>query len=517
MKSISRLAIGLAFCLLVAGTASAQGKLNERVDALLALPHFQHAHWGLLFVDLETGDVVLERNKDKLFAPASVTKLFSTAAALDALGADHRFVTPVYQRGTAKDGVLEGDLILVASGDLTLGGRTNEKGEIDFRDDDHIYANWSGNAELTPQDPLAGLKDLARQVAAAGIKRVSGDVYVDDRLFDKTEGSGSGPGTITPIVVNDNVIDFTFDPTELDKPAKVEWRPQTSWFKVETDVTTVREDQPLEITIENPHPQRFVVKGKLPANKKKLVRIAEVPNAKAFARALFVEALESTGIDVASEANDPSRDGKLPASEEYAGLTKVAEFTSPQFGEEAKLILKVSHNLHASTLPLLVAVKNGKRTDADGLKLEGEFLGRAGVDLDAVSFGGGAGGSRADYVTPAATVQLLRYMAKRPDFPVYENALPILGVDGTLAKSVGADSPAKGKVQAKTGTLVWDNLLVGRGLCTSKALGGYLTTASGKRLAFAAFVNGVPLKEGLTTRNIGSDLGKLCEIVHAER
>jgi D-alanyl-D-alanine carboxypeptidase/D-alanyl-D-alanine-endopeptidase (penicillin-binding protein 4) len=518
MNSIVRSSVVLMLLVLAARPISAQDKLNERVDSLLAEDRFKHAHWGMLFVDLETGDVVLERNKDKLFAPASVTKLFSTATALDALGADHRFVTPVYRRGMVKEnGELDGDLILVASGDLTLGGRTNEKGEIDFRDDDHIYANWSGLGELTPQDPLAGLKDLARQVAAAGIKRVSGDVYIDDRMFDKAEGSGSGPGTITPIVVNDNVLDFTFDPGELDKPAKVEWRPQTSWFNVEMDVTTVREDQPLEITIENPHPQRFVVRGKLPANKKKLVRIAEVPDARAFARAVFVEALESTGVDVASEASDPSRDGKLPASEEYGGLTKVAELTSPAFGEEAKLILKVSHNLHASTLPLLIAAKNGKRTDADGLKLQGEFLGRAGVDLDAVSFGGGAGGARADYVTPAATVQLLRYMARRPDFPVYEKALPILGVDGTLAKSVPADSPARGKAQAKTGTLVWDNLLVGRGLCTSKALGGYLTTASGKRLAFAAFVNGVPLKEGLTTRNIGQDLGKLCEIVHAER
>ena len=518
MSFLARSALGLAFFAFVSGPVLAQDKLNERVDTLLAEERFKHAHWGMLFVDLETGDVVLERNKDKLFAPASVTKLFSTAAALDAFGADHRFVTPVYRRGTLKDGgELDGDLILVASGDLTLGGRTNEKGEIDFRDDDHIYANWSGLAELTPQDPLAGIKDLARQVAAAGIKRVSGDVYIDARMFDTAEGSGSGPGTITPIIVNDNVLDFTFDPTEPDQPAKVEWRPRTIWFTVETDVKTVREDQPLEITIENPHPQRFVVRGKLPANKKKLVRIAEVPDARAFARAVFVEALESTGVDVASEATDASRDGRLPASEEYAGLTKVAEHTSPPFGEHAKLILKVSHNLHASTLPLLVAAKHGKRTDADGLKLQGEFLGRAGVDLDAVSFGGGAGGARADYVTPAATVQLLRYMAKRPDFADYEKALPILGVDGTLAKSVPADSPARGKAQAKTGTLVWDNLLVGRGLCTSKALGGYLTTASGKRLAFAAFVNGVPLKEGLTTRNIGQDLGKLCEIVHAER
>jgi D-alanyl-D-alanine carboxypeptidase/D-alanyl-D-alanine-endopeptidase (penicillin-binding protein 4) len=95
--------------------------------------------------------------------------------------------------------------------------------------------------------------------------------------------------------------------------------------------------------------------------------------------------------------------------------------------------------------------------------------------------------------------------------------LPILGVDGTLAKSVASTSPARGKVQAKTGTLSWENLLFDRGLCTSKALAGYLTTAQGRRLAFAAFVNGVHLKDGIDTRRLGSDLGRLCEIVHEER
>ena len=182
-----------------------------------------------------------------------------------------------------------------------------------------------------------------------------------------------------------------------------------------------------------------------------------------------------------------------------------------------KLILKVSHNLHASTLPLLLAEKHGKRTLHDGMKLERDFLAKAGVDVDSISFGGGAGGARADYVTPAATVQLLRHMAGRPDFFVYERALPILGVDGTLAKSVVSDSPVKGHVQAKTGTLAWDNLLFDRGLCTSKAIAGYLTTAKGKRLAFAAFVNGVHLKDGIDVKRLGSDLGKLCEIVHVER
>jgi D-alanyl-D-alanine carboxypeptidase/D-alanyl-D-alanine-endopeptidase (penicillin-binding protein 4) len=165
----------------------------------------------------------------------------------------------------------------------------------------------------------------------------------------------------------------------------------------------------------------------------------------------------------------------------------------------------------------LVASKSGKRSVGDGLKLQRDFLVRAGVDADTLSFGGGAGGARADYVTPAATVQLLRHMAARPDFPVFERALPILGVDGTLAKSVAKDSPARGQVQAKTGTLVWENLLAGRGLLTSKALAGYLTTSTGRRLAFAAFINGVHLKDGLDSKRLGSDLGRLCEIVHAER
>jgi D-alanyl-D-alanine carboxypeptidase/D-alanyl-D-alanine-endopeptidase (penicillin-binding protein 4) len=95
--------------------------------------------------------------------------------------------------------------------------------------------------------------------------------------------------------------------------------------------------------------------------------------------------------------------------------------------------------------------------------------------------------------------------------------LPVLGVDGTLSKAVGPDSPARGKVQAKTGTLTWENLLWGRTLCTSKALAGYLTTAQGRRLAFAAFINGVHLKDGIDTGRLGRDLGRLCELVHTQR
>jgi D-alanyl-D-alanine carboxypeptidase/D-alanyl-D-alanine-endopeptidase (penicillin-binding protein 4) len=497
---------------------AAADKLGKRVAEFLSQPHFKTAHIGLLFVDLATGEVVLEQDSEKLFAPASTTKLFSTAAALDALGADYRFQTPIHRRGSLDAaGELDGDLIVVASGDLSFGGRTDDKGQIAFVDSDHTYANWSSDSGLTPQDPLAGINDLARQVAAAGIKRVKGDVLIDDRLFDKAEGSGSGPSTLTPIIVNDNVLDFTFEPTEPGQPVKTKWRPQTALFQVEFDVTTVKENEPLETWIRPQGDGRIVVTGKIPANKGKLVRIYEVPDPPAFARALLIEALERAGIEVAAEPTLRHPDAALPPPGGYGELPKVAQLLSPPFGENAKLILKVSHNLHASTLPLLVASKSGKRSVGDGLKLQRDFLVRAGVDADTLSFGGGAGGARADYVTPAATVQLLRHMAARPDFPVFERALPILGVDGTLAKSVAKDSPARGQVQAKTGTLVWENLLAGRGLLTSKALAGYLTTSTGRRLAFAAFINGVHLKDGLDSKRLGSDLGRLCEIVHAER
>jgi D-alanyl-D-alanine carboxypeptidase/D-alanyl-D-alanine-endopeptidase (penicillin-binding protein 4) len=492
--------------------------LDKKVEEFLSQPHFKTAHWGYLFADLKTGEVVLERNSEKLFAPASTTKLFSTAAALDAFGGDFRFHTPVHRRGEVNDkGELEGDLILVASGDLTLGGRTTEKGEIAFEDSDHTYANWAPEARLTPQDPLAGLDDLARQVKAAGIRKITGDVLIDDRLFDRAEGSGSGPQTVTPIVVNDNVLDFTFEPTELGQPAKTSWRPQTKLFQVEFDVQTVKENEGLEMWIRTEANSRIRVTGKIPSNKGMIVRIVEVPDPAAFARGLFIEALQRAGVEVEAPLRERRAGKSLPERDGYDKLPKVVELVSPPFAENARLILKVSHNLHASTLPLLVATKNGKRTLKDGLKLERDFLAKAGVDVDTISFGGGAGGARADYVTPAATVQLLKHMTSRPDFFVYERALPILGVDGTLAKSVSSDSPAKGKVQAKTGTLTWDNLLFDRSLCTSKALGGYLTTSRGRRLVFAAFVNGVHMKEGIDAKRLGSDMGRLCEIVHAER
>ncbi|TMQ32063.1 MAG: hypothetical protein E6K70_20605 [Planctomycetota bacterium] len=204
-------AIVFAVLVVVPRPARAGDELASKIEAFINGPTYKQAHWGIVVVDSQTGDTLYAHNADHLFFPASTTKLYSCSAALAALGPDYKFETPVYRRGDLKKDRLQGDLILVAQGDLTMGGRTDAHGHMAFKDHDHTYANGNTNSELTATEPLTGLKDLARQVAAAGIRQVQGDVLVDDRLFEKARGTGSGPDYLSPMIVNDNVVDVLID------------------------------------------------------------------------------------------------------------------------------------------------------------------------------------------------------------------------------------------------------------------------------------------------------------------
>jgi serine-type D-Ala-D-Ala carboxypeptidase/endopeptidase (penicillin-binding protein 4) len=238
-----------------------------------------------------------------------------------------------------------------------------------------------------------------------------------------------------------------------------------------------------------------------------------VPDPAAFARALFIETLRGEGIAVKSSPLKAPR-VLLPDVKELDRLPRVALFRSPPFSEEIKVILKVSHNLHASTLPLLLAVKNQQRTLPAGMRLEGKVLADLGVPVDAIALESGAGGGNGDRVSPTATVQLLLAMNRRSDASVYRSALPILGVDGTLADVVDKKSPVRGAVHAKTGTYVDLDLLNDRLHLRSKAMAGYMTTAGGRELVFAFFVNDVSLPLGVEASREGKALGRLCEIIH---
>jgi serine-type D-Ala-D-Ala carboxypeptidase/endopeptidase (penicillin-binding protein 4) len=518
----------LGFCIALSVTlrggeppsSAGHESLSHRIQTVIETPAYREGHWGILVVDGRTGQTVYERNPDRLFAPASVTKLFSTAAALMELGPNHRFQTPLVRRGEVDvKGTLHGDAILVAQGDLCLGGRTGPDGSLLFKDEDHTYSGGNLRSEIVPTDPLAGLEHLAREIQAAGIREITGDVIVDDRLFAPASATGSGPRRVGPILVNDNVIDILAEPASTaGQPARVTSMPSTAFAAMDAQVSTVAAGQEAELEVRAVGPRQFAVRGKLPVGHAPVVKIFEVEKPDSFARTLLIEAMRRRGIRVSASPLGDNSTASLPPRNSVVGLPKLAEYTSPPFREYVRVILKVSHNLHASTLPLLLAARHGERTLQAGLRRQGDLLTALGIPPHAISFGGGAGGDRGDLATPRATVTLLRAMAARPEFSAYEAALPILGRDGTLARAVAADSPARGHARAKTGTYTVENGLDGTVILTSKALAGYLETASGRHLVFAAFVNNVPLDAPRPGRSIsdataeaGRLLGRLCE------
>lgn len=512
---------GLVPWIVFAGHTAADDTLDAKVESVVSKSAFARGHWGLMVADARTGEILYARNPDQLFCPASVTKLFSCAAALVELGPDHRFTTPVLRNGTVSaDGILDGDLILVAQGDLSLGGRTGPDGHLLFEDNDHSYANDNPDATLVAGDPVAGLDHLAREVQAAGIRRVTGEVLIDDRLFPPAPSTGSGPSRVSPIVVNDNLIDIKVTPAQKPgEPATVLPIPPTSYAAMDIQVATSAAGGSPSIRVESVAPRRILVRGTIPAGHRPILKNYEVPEPADFARSLFIEALRRRGVETNASPLGHNRPDRLPSRQEVSKLEKLGAYTSPPFREYLRVILKVSQNLHASTLPLLVAAAHGESSLQFGLRQQGRVLQALEVELDSASFGGGAGGSRADLVTPRATVTLLRAMTKRPDFSAFEAALPVLGRDGTLARTVSSESPVRGHARAKTGTFWVINELTGKPLLLSKALAGYMETATGRPLVFAFFVNQVPLETEAervweASAVAGKLLGTLCEVFY---
>lgn len=505
---------GLVAFLPTSSAAPPESTLARHLEEIITGPDYKHASWSILVVDAKTGETVYERNAEAMMAPASVTKLFSCAAALIVLGADTTTDTTVYERGLRVNGVLRGDLILVAAGDLTFGGRTKD-GKTTFKDKDHTYANSGlSDAELTDTDPLGAINSLARQIRDAGITQIEGEILVDDRMFPRIRGTGSGPDTVSPILVNDNVIDIIITPgAKPGDPAQVTSRPETAFYQIDALVSTGPENSAVMLQLFPVGPNQFAVRGKVPAGGKPQVRIYPIEEPALFTRTVFIEALRRHGIKATAALLRPSV-VNLPPRDGYAKMTKVATYTSPPFRDAITVTLKVSHNLYASTLPCLIATARGFSSAEAGLREQRKILKELGVDVNQVAFGGGAGGAAADHVTARATVQLLQGMAKRPEWEAYKAALPVLGVDGTLADVVAMSSPARGKVHAKTGTLIWFDPGNDRYVLKSKALAGTMTTKAGTPLYFAMFVNNVPLPPGVGATREGKVLGKLCEILY---
>jgi serine-type D-Ala-D-Ala carboxypeptidase/endopeptidase (penicillin-binding protein 4) len=476
----------------------AQEELGSQVAEIMNSSRYQYGEWGYLEVDPSDGTTVRALGPpDRLYIPGSSTKLFSVSATLDDLGFDHRFETPVYAQGEVDDDTLSGDLVLVASGDLTMGGRTTNDGSVAFTDVDHTYANDVPGATLTPEDPLTGLDEIAEQVRESGITRVDGDVIIDDRLFDPPPSGDPNPNLDPwpdPITINDNLIDVEIRPGEVgEAPESVTWRPQVALYHIDVQAKTVAAGEPNTMSVSPASDGRIVVSGNIASDAGTLLRVAHVEDPAAFARTALIEALERADVSVSAFPTGSNPASNLPEKGSFSANAEVASYESPPFSEYAKLILKVSHNYGANLNVCLMAVKAGSTDCDDGFPVMKSFFDKAGVDASQVALADGRGGNPSDRFTPQAATDLLRYWLEQPQAETFRTMLPELGVDGSLATSC-EDCPAKSKVFAKPGTVALPDLVNAR-LTQAESLGGYMESESGQYHVFYLVVNGATAQD----------------------
>ena len=321
------------------------------------------------------------------------------------MGADHRTTTSVYRRGTVdKSGVLHGDLVFVGAGDLTFGGRRTKNDENQFTDFDHNDANNLGTAELTPQDPLTALKDLAAQVRASGIKKVDGNVVVDDRLFPAYRVPNQQL-LITPTMLNEDKVDVTVTPTEPGKPAHITYRPKVPGFRlVGTVRTTAKGTDPTVAPAPGTQPNGDKlpgvincfghpgctgrISGTIPVGYRaplsgdhEYVGVFRIDSPENLARSALMNALQQRGVRVGAPAVTTNPASLLPKSTTYPRTTRVAAYTSAPYAQEARLILKVSLNLGANLALTKFGLAHGVHTLSGALALERQHSrvdGRAG-------------------------------------------------------------------------------------------------------------------------------------------
>ncbi|GAA1999431.1 D-alanyl-D-alanine carboxypeptidase/D-alanyl-D-alanine endopeptidase [Catenulispora subtropica] len=464
--------------------ASHGDRYDRAIEAIMHKPIYEHAQWGLLEVDPADGRMIHSQFANQFFIPGSDTKLVTISSAWHTLGPDHRFTTPVYAVGTRTGSTLSGNLALVAQGDLTMGGRTEPDGSVDYTNVDHTSANDLPGATLTPEDPLAGIDQIAQQVRDAGITRVDGDVIIDPRLFTPPPLDPQP----TPLIINDNLIDLLTTPTTAGQPARLTWRPQVAPYTVTSTVRTVAAGGATNIQVSaSPDGTQIAVSGTVAADSQPILRTSGVHDPDAFGRTALIEALARAGVTVTAPPTGPNPQGQLPAA--YGGDPRVAAYVSPPYSQYAKLILKVSHNLGANLALCNMATFEGKTDCFDAFPIERDFLTDvAHVPSTQFQLEDGRGGYATERATPIGLSQILKYWLGTPDADAFRLSLPILGVNGSNAISC-TDCPAKGKVFAKPGTVIGQDLLNARLAVADQSQAGYLEAGDGRLLIFVDMVN----------------------------
>ena len=447
--------------------AHSTAELEAQIGGLLQEPRFAGAVWSAQVVSLDTGRTLFEHHAGRRMSPASNSKLYAGALALDQLGGDYRIKTPIMATVAADaSGVIRGDLVIAGRGDPSWNFR---EGKRDF---------W------TMFEPFVAA------LHGAGVKRIAGDIVADSTYLRSPPQGASWTADdmdfeygaeISAVTLADNFVDLRITPAdEVGQPCSVDVQQPLSGLTIDNRTTTGPAGSARIVRVQRLPGENIVrLFGSLPFGGKEELTEAPVPQpASWFARALR-EALIKTGIAVDGAA----RSVRWPDAPVVADV-RVGEVVSPPLAEMVGRFMKPSQNLetdlvfmHLGESRRTAATPAWRRSDELAVTALEEFVGRTGAPSGSVLFDEGSGLSRNNLTTAAATVNLLTHMATHREAAAFLASLPTAGVDGSLEKRMRGTA-AERNVRAKTGTLRWAN-----------ALSGYVTTATGERLAFSLMLN----------------------------
>jgi serine-type D-Ala-D-Ala carboxypeptidase/endopeptidase (penicillin-binding protein 4) len=478
-------ALGLA-----AGCATLPGAgpptLRDQIESIILAPPLDQVHWGIHIVDPDRGQILYSHNSHRKFVPASNMKILSTAAALALLGPEYRYETELWGVGPLRqtDGVLEGDLVLRATGDPTFSQRFYPSAE-------------------------APLDSLAQGLWAAGVRGVTGSLVVDVSPWDSTTVPGTWMVANLPGTSAATGGAFSIGEGELTvevvaaggpgDPAQVRWWPGTEEEFFHAAFVTVAQDSASRgrRTDYFPETRRLWMEGRIPVGAVDTIRVAQ-RDPVSVASVALLHALERRGIQV-EEGLRISWDAGMPlgpgtcftgqAGMEGLGLSPVlpdcseasrlAGIESPPMREVVRAVLEPSQNWMTEQLVKTLGMELGRKGSwGEGFRVQQEFfVQEVGLDSLDITYRDGSGLSAYNLVTPRALIRTLDYMRSSPHAGIYREAMPSPGKVGSTLRS--RMPGLEGRVFAKTGTITHVN-----------SLSGYVFTESGRELIFSILTNG---------------------------
>jgi D-alanyl-D-alanine carboxypeptidase/D-alanyl-D-alanine-endopeptidase (penicillin-binding protein 4) len=445
--------------------------LKEQINAVLADPGLGGAKIGIAVADIDSGKTLYTRNDAGLFNPASNVKLFTTAAALALLGPEYRWKTVVYADAPLASGELKGTLYLKGHGDPSL----------------VVEDLWRITADLW----------------AAGLRKVSGDLAVDDTFFDqlrvapgfeqKNEDSPfRAPNGALSLNYNAVGVHVLPGPEEA-APARVIIDPQTPYFTVVNDARTVADGRTF-LTVEAREAAdhtEILVRGHIRVGDPGQLSQRRVAHPDLYAAHAFAELLGRRGIKVSGSI--------IRASTPATARALTAHYSQP-LGVVVRDVNKRSNNFMAEQILKTLGAETGGKpgTWSKGLDAVAGFLERLGITRDKYKMTNGSGLYASNLFSPTQLVTLLRVAYKDFRFAAdFIGSLALAGADGTIGSRMEGGL-AERYVRAKTGTLAGVSCLA-----------GYAGAPGHAPLAFAIFMNELPDPATLRARKAQDQIAEV--------